>query len=137
MDELEQRGSIVFSTDMECCLWAYHDRLLQTHALKSSFWRKRSGEEMDMADLLEYVGAKRGSKDVHWPLSFSLRPKGLKNFRKRGEEALERRLQKKTDRGYRRGSPGRARNLQSGDWWSTWGCWSGLGNGSWWSGWRR
>ena len=59
IDELEKRGFVVFSTDMECCLWAYHDRLRATHALKSSFWRKQSGEEMKMADLLEYVGASK------------------------------------------------------------------------------
>ena len=61
----------MFSTDMECCLWAYHDRLLETHALKSSFWRKQSGEEMQMADLLEYVGA---SKNRRCALALELQP---------------------------------------------------------------
>ena len=133
IDELEKRGFVVFSADMECCLWAYHDRLRDTHALKSTMWRKRSGEEMEMPDLLEYVGANAKSTDVHWPLSFSLRPKHLKNFRKRGKDALQRRLQRKTEKGYRRASPGRTASSSQSDWWSSDWWWSGWGGwGGWW-----
>ena len=138
IDELEKRGFVVFSADMECCLWAYHDRLRETHALKSSFWRTPSGQEMETAELLEYVGANKTSTDVHWSLSFSLRPKHLKNFRKRGKEALQRRLQKKTERGYRQGSPGRAASSSQSNWWSSsdWSGWGGWWSGSSsWSGW--
>ena len=130
---LSRWGFLVFSTDLECCLWAYHDRLQETHALKSSCWRKRDGEDMNMADLLEYVGARSTSTDVHWPLSFSLRPKHMKNFRKRGQPALQRRLQRKTEKGYRKGS-GRGASSSSSDWWSSgWGGWGWWGSwSSWW-----
>ena len=124
----------MFSADMECCLWAYHDRLRETHALKSSVWRKPSGEEMTMADLLSYVGANKKSTDVHWPLSFSLSPKHLTNL------ATQRRLLRKWERSYWQASPGRAASSSQSNWWSSsdWSGWGGWWSGSSsWSGWHQ
>ena len=76
------------SLDMECCIWAHHDRLLESHSVKNTHWRKQSGEDMSMSDLLQYVGANATSHDVHWPLSLALRPIHLKSFRKKGRRRL-------------------------------------------------
>ena len=53
MDQLEKRGFVVYFTQAECCLWSFHDRLLETHALKSTRWRQPSGEPMTTAQLFD------------------------------------------------------------------------------------
>ena len=98
---------------------------------------------MTTAQLLDYVGANKTSHDVHWPLSLSLRPKHLQNFRKRGKEALERRSKKKAGRGYTQWPPaswGRNRASGSGASGSQDQGWrsssSGWRDRSSWSGWQ-
>ena len=139
MDVLEQRGFCVASLDMECCMWAHHDRLLESHSVKNTHWRKQSGEDMSMSDLLQYVGANATSHDVHWPLSLALRPIHLKNFRKRTQAALKRRWERKAAKGYTQWGPPDTRPDRSsgsgggGGWdddqWWQWSSWS-------WSSWR-
>ena len=129
-------------------MWAFHDRLLASHAVKSTFWRRPNGAQMTYPDLVEHVGANKGSKDVHWPLSLALRPANKVNYRKRKPDALRRRLDRKDAKGYRQGRPpaqdiadarGGRRGGQtwSDEEWRRWNAWYWWSAGaSWGSSWR-
>ena len=123
MDELEKRGVMVYSTTAECCLWAFHERVLRSHVLKSNRWRTQ-------AQLLEYVGARATSQDVHWPLSLSLRPLRFKNYRQRSRAKHPARLDKKTAAGHRTDKRDRHRWSRGQGGWS-WQDWENLRNWRW------
>ena len=78
-----------------------------------------------MAQLLEYVGARATSQDVHWPLSISLRPLKFKNYRKRSRAKNQARLDKKAAAGHRTDKRDRHRwSRGQGGWsWQDWENW--------------
>ncbi len=62
-------------------------------------------------DFLEDVGANRGSKDVHWPMTLSIRASlagRSSGVRYRSKAAMERRTKRKVQRGYLKGGEGTA-----------------------------
>jgi len=130
MDEFEKRGFNVCGHSqiaLECCIWAFHERLLETHVLKPSTWRSKKGEPLEYLELLNYVGAKKTSKDVHLPLSMAVRPKSKQNYRKRSKHALAARQEKKAARGYTQWPPASSSShggSSSASWtpWA-WGSW--------------
>ena len=107
---LEERGFIpVADYGSECVFAAVHER--HVHALKvaGSCWASReeglSTEDAEAfrMDFLTTVGAKKTSKDVHWPLTVSLRApyaegQRASGFRQRTKAADDRRREKKAAR---------------------------------------
>ena len=145
MDTIEQRGFVVCGHSEireECCIWAFHERLLESFVLKPSTWRSQLGIPLSYAELKEYVGARARSTDVHLPLSLAVRPKGKNNYRKRSQQANAARQEKKAARGYTQWpasssssrDPGHGSSSSSSAWpyWSSWwGSWSWDSWGSW------
>ena len=143
MDELEQRGFVVCGHSEiadECCIWAFHQRLLESFVLKSSTWRSQAGNPLEYDELKEYAGARATSKDLHLPLSLAVRPKSKQKYRKRTPEALAKRQEKKAARGYTQwpassSSSHDPRGSSSASWsgsswwdswsWDSWNSWEG------------
>ena len=137
IDQLEERGFVVFGQSSavpeECCIWAFHERLLEQLVLKTSTWRSPQGAPLDFAELKAYVGANARSQDVHWPLSLAVRHKDKNNDRKYSAKALAKRQEKKAKRGYTTWPPaswsgagsssGRPSGWSSGWSWGSWNWW--------------
>ena len=128
LNELERRGFLpVADYVQECCFIAVHDSIAQSLHIKGSSWGERA-EKLDTeqrtafhASFLEQVGAKRTSKDVHWPMSLALRmPVSARasGLRQRSAAATERRNEKKRLRGF--GPHGRSSGWNSGSGGSGW-----------------
>ncbi len=100
MDLLEQRHYLIASdVPDECCFWAASTELRASHEIRSTSWRETAN--ITYSDLLEQAGAKRSSKDVHWPLTVSLRNKREPRSRRwRTEQGLQRRLEKTAKKGF-------------------------------------
>ncbi len=126
---------VVADAALECCFWAAHERIKEGHIVKGTHWNK--GTAFTYKQLLEVAGAKATSKDLHWPMTLSIRPLGAKNYRHRSAAANKRRLEMKASKGY---GPWAARarrtSSRSGrpSGWETSG-WSGSASsssGAWW-----
>ena len=93
----------------ECCFVAVHDSIAQTLHIKGSSWGERADKlgpderEAFCKDFLQKVGARKTSQDVHWPMSLALRvptSERASGLRQRSAAAIEKRNQRKRERGY-------------------------------------
>ena len=108
--ELEMRGFLPIADYVnECCFVAVHERIAKTLHTKGSSWGERAAtldkeeQKAFRAQFLEQVGARPTSQDVHWPMSLALRmPASARasGLRQRTAEAIERRNEKKRQRGF-------------------------------------
>ena len=144
LEELEKRGyHPVADYVNECCFIAVHDSLYQALHIKGSSWgqqvdKMKTEEEKKQfhADFLEQVGARKTSKDVHWPMSLALRmpvsaTTRSSGLRQRSAAASARRNAKKRLRGF--GPPGRSSGSDTYYGRSSGSNWGGDGRSS---GWR-
>ena len=107
----------------ECCFIAVHENILNSLSVKGSSWGERT-EDMSPDDreafhdsFLNQVGAKKTSKDVHWPMSLAFRMSvkvRSSGLRQRSAKAMAKRNEKKRLRGY--GPLGRSSGWHS-SWW--------------------
>ena len=98
----------------ECCFVAVNNRCEDTHVCNSKSW-KQSRPELTMENFLEQCGARTSSKDVHWPLTLSMRNKLTPSSeRHRSAAGLARRKAYKAARGHGYASAVRPRGRSSG-----------------------
>ena len=127
LNELEIRGFLPVADYVnECCFVAVHEDIAQTLHTKGSSWGERAQtlepqqREAFWASFLEKVGAKPTSKDVHWPMSLAMRmakSDRASGLRQRSKAAIDRRNERKRQRGILPTYWGSAYGRSSG-WWS-------------------
>ncbi len=130
MDALEGMDfQVVADEANDCCFWACRTALAVTHRITGSTWRKSTPGGLTRQAFLRKVGASEASRDVHWPLTLTFRPRdSTSGYRKRSQAAIERRRATKEARGFGFGRPsgwssethGRPSGWSSGARSSTW-----------------
>ncbi len=105
----------------DCVFWAVSAALRESHEVKCSTWAT------DREGLLAQAGARKTSRDVHKPMTLSLRSrKSKKSERFRSEEGQRRRDEKKARRGFGplaqagKGGPGRSSGWSEAAAWQPW-----------------